>query len=249
MNVKLTIAYEGTHFYGWQNNLSERSVEWELKKALELILNHSIVLQAASRTDRGVHANAQVVNFFTYDSLNLEQLVTSLNTILDPDIRILSAQKGSDTFHPTLDVKSKQYRYIISTAKVRQPDKRRVSWHFPYITSLANMKEAAKLIVGSHNFSGFSNGYEFNKNPYCTIHAIKFEEFHQELHIVLLGDRFLYKMVRIIVGTLAYIGSGKLKAVVIDEIFSSLDRKKGGVTAPAEGLVLDRIFYDSFPVC
>lgn len=241
-NVKLTLSYEGTLFFGWQNNRSARSVEGELEKALLSILGHKVVLQAASRTDRGVHANVQVVNFFIDSQCDLPLLTIRLNNLLDEDLRVLKAERTQEQFHPTLDATAKQYRYIIATHKVRDPLKRRISWHFPYITSLENMKEAASQIIGRHDFLGFSHA-DPRSDTVRTIYSIEFEEFSSELHIVIKGDHFLHKMVRIIVGTLAYIGCGKLDVAVMGEILVSKDRKKAGITSPPEGLFLDRIFY------
>lgn len=244
-NIKLKLAYDGTHFFGWQNNKSKRSVEGELQRALEDVLKHPVILQAASRTDRGVHAHGQIVNFFTAATIDFNSFPHTLNEHLPGDMRILGAEKASDTFHPALDVKAKEYRYVISKGKVLLPFKRAFSWHYPYIISPQKMHDAARLIEGTHDFLGFSN-ISLDNDPedtVRTIYSIKIEVHAEEIHIVMKGDHFLYKMARNIAGTLAYIGSGKLAIDVIPEMFSQKNRTLGGMTAPASGLFLDTIYY------
>jgi len=231
-NIKLTLAYDGTHFLGWQNNGQGRSVEFELQRVLKA------PLQAASRTDRGVHAKAQVVNFFAEEEPEKDYL----NSVLPDDIRVLSVEVADDSFHPSVDVKAKVYRYVLS--KVDDPLKRLYSWYYPWITSVGLMREGAAKIIGKHDFLGFSNVHVVEREDTVReIFGIDVVEYSDEIHIVITGDHFLYKMARNIAGTLAYIGSGKLDVSVIDDIFSAKDRTLGGITAPAHGLFLERVSF------
>ncbi|CRX39441.1 tRNA pseudouridine(38-40) synthase TruA [Estrella lausannensis] len=245
-NVKLVIAYDGSNLFGWQKTITGPSVEEELEKALQTILRHPLSLQAASRTDRGVHARGQVVNFFTESPLNLSKLVYSLNCILPNDIRVMSGEIAPDKFHPTLDVVAKEYHYYISRTQVELPFKRLYSWHCPFIKSVEAMREAAPLFVGKKDFSGFSNACKGGdeKDAVKNLMEIRIEESKEEIAIAIRADHFLYKMARNIAGTLAYIGMGKLNASDIEEVFLSKDRTRAGITAPAKGLFLTRVFYE-----
>lgn len=246
-NIKLIIAYDGSNLFGWQKTQAGPSVEEALEKALKTVLRHPVNLQAASRTDRGVHAWGQVVNFFADTPLNLPKLVYSLNCIMQEDIRILSGQIAPDNFHPTLDVVAKEYHYFISQEEVELPFKRLYSWHCPSLESIDAMREAAPLFIGKKDFSGFSNTCKESdgKDPVKNLMEIRIEESNGEILIAIRADHFLYKMARNIVGTLAYIGMGKLKAKDIEEVFLTGDRKRAGITAPAKGLFLSQVFYSS----
>lgn len=244
-NVKLIIAYDGSCLYGWQKTLAGPSVEEELEKALTTVLRHPVSLQAASRTDRGVHAWGQVVNFFTDADVNISKLTYSLNCILQEDIRILSIEISPDNFHPTLDVIAKEYHYFISRKIVQLPFKRLYSWHCPSISSTEAMQEAALLFIGRKDFSGFSNACKESddKETVKNMMSVRVEEREEEIVIAIKADHFLYKMARNIAGTLAYVGMGKLKMKDIEEVFITKDRTKAGITAPAKGLFLARVFY------
>lgn len=248
VNVKLVIAYDGSNLFGWQKTQAGPSVEEELEKALKIVLRHPVNLQAASRTDRGVHAQGQIVNFFTDNPLNLPQLVYSLNCILREDIRILHADIAPDAFHPTLDVVAKEYHYFISCQEVELPFNRLYSWHCPLLKSTKAMREAAPLFVGKKDFSGFSNACKESdgKDPVKNLMEIRIEESEGEILIAIRADHFLYKMARNIAGTLAYVGMGKLKTKDIEEVFLTRDRTRAGITAPAKGLFLSRVFYTKF---
>lgn len=247
MNLKLTIAYYGGDFLGWQKTPTGPSIEAALEEVLEQILQEKISLQAASRTDAGVHATGQVVNFFTEKGyLDLDKLLISLNQLLPKTIAVLSVSKALETFHPTLDCIGKEYHYDICIGKVQMPQQRLYSWHVPYTLDLQAMREAASHFVGEHDFSAFCN---FKKNSQYTsyircISTIEIEEFEpQKLRYKVVGNHFLYKMVRNIVGTLVYVGRGKISVKEIPDILSGKDRTLAGVTAPAHGLTLARVQY------
>lgn len=246
-NIQLIIAYDGTQYLGWQKTYTGPSIEESLQKILEQILQEPILLQAASRTDAGVHAHGQVVNFFTNKhNIDLGRLRISLNSLLPPDIAVLEAKEMTATFHPTLDCIGKEYRYTMCFGAVQIPQVRNFSWHYPHALNITKMHEASRILIGKHDFSSFCN---FKKNAHYDdfvreVSRIDIQEFeHQRLMFIIVGNHFLYKMVRNLVGTLVYIGRGKLELESLPHILSGKDRTQAGMTAPAHGLTLHKVFY------
>lgn len=247
LNIKLVIAYDGTTFFGWQKTVSGASVESVLEKALIQILQHPVKLQAASRTDRGVHAHGQVVNFLTpKEHVKLCQLKRSLNQLLSPLIAVLDILAESTDFHPTLDCKQKEYHYFICLGDTQMPQHRFYSWHCPRLLYQKEMLEAAQIFVGQKDFSAFCNfRKQQNYKDYIRdIDAIEIENLAEDRQVFKIrGRHFLYKMVRNIVGTLVYVGMGKLNKEDIPKILAGQDRTQAGMTAPAHGLFLHKIHY------
>lgn len=246
-NIKFIIAYDGRDYLGWQKTFTGQSVEMLLQSVLEQILQHPVVLQAASRTDRGVHARGQVINFYTSKApLDLHRLRLSTNQLLPHDIVVLSAEIASSTFHPTLDSKGKEYRYYVCYDEFQMPEFHFHSWHTPGELDLGSMRAAALLLVGKHNFAAFCNfRSKMNYTDYKRyITSIVIDEIPlKRLCVTIRGDHFLYKMVRNLVGTLIYIGRGKIKLEGLEQILKSQDRTQAGITAPAHGLFLEKVFY------
>lgn len=244
-NIQIYLAYDGTHYLGWQKTRHGASIEEVLKKTLEQILQHDVKLQAASRTDAGVHALNQSANFFTSKQLNLDKLQLSLNQLLPLDIRINKIETKPQDFHPTLDAKGKIYRYKLSTKNYLSPFDRTTVWHYPKSLSYEKMQEALSFFIGEKDFRGFSN---FRKPPHessiCKIFSLEIQHYQSSFDFIISGDHFLYKMVRNIVGTLVYVGANKLDFEDIKSIFSSKKRKFAGVTAPAHGLFLEKVLYE-----
>jgi tRNA pseudouridine38-40 synthase len=246
-NIKLVIAYFGTSFVGWQKTKMGPSIEETLEKILRQILQHDVTLQAASRTDAGVHAEGQVVNFMTSKPLCLQSLQHRLNRMLPKEISIISAENMSEDFHPTLSCLKKEYWYQLCHGFFQMPFLRHTSWHFPYALDLEEMRKASKHLIGTYDFSSFCNNRAlWDRDPICRLEKIEILP-HPEKHlkICILGDHFLYKMARNIAGTLAYVGCGKIKTDQIPMILASKDRTLSGITAPAHGLILKRVFYAS----
>jgi len=247
LNVRLLVAYDGGGFLGWQKTRMGPSIEEELQSALEKILQEKIALQAASRTDAGVHAQGQVVNFFTKKELVcFERLKISLNGLLKKGIAVLHAEEAPESFHPTLDAQSKEYHYSVCYGQTQSPFHRHYSWHYPHCLDLASMRQAAAALIGNHDFSTFC---KIGKNSTCKDYIRKLEAIsiadlsEQRLRIIMRGNRFLYRMARIIAGTLIYAGCGKIDLSAIKAILASKDRTLAGVTAPAHGLCLYSVNY------
>lgn len=246
-NIKLTIGYDGTDFCGWQMNGHNPSIEEELKKALEKLLQEEITLQAASRTDAGVHAQGQVVNFFTTnEKLTLTQLTKGLNALLPKTIVVFSAQEMNPDFHPSLHAQKKTYTYDLCYGKVQLPHLRKYSWHMPYPLDIEEMQRAKSHFLGKQDFSAFCNTHP-NQRYSSKEREIISTRIHDlpnnHLQFEITGNHFLYKMARNIVGTLVHVGAGKLQAEEMPLILASKSRPKAGITAPAHGLSLKEIYY------
>ncbi len=240
-NIKLIIAYDGSNYLGYQDNQTGETVESSLRAALEKILQEKITLQAASRTDKGVHANGQVINFFSSKAIELDNLIFRLNQCLQKDIRVLDAKKMPTSFHPTLNAKAKTYIYYINTQKVCSPHLNKVSWHIFKDLNIEAMKVSAKHFIGEKDFQAFTNRVEENNTR--EILDIQLTYKNSLIIVQIYGVSFLYKMVRNIVGTLLYVGLDKFKTDDIKNILASKDRKQAGPTAPAHGLFLDSVEY------
>ncbi|CCB86770.1 tRNA pseudouridine synthase A 2 [Parachlamydia acanthamoebae UV-7] len=245
-NIRLIISYDGGRFLGWQKTSMGPSIEENLENVLHQILQEPIILQAASRTDAGVHAHEQVVNFFTEKPIDLNKITNSLNRLLPKDIVVLDAQIAPDHFHPTLDCLSKEYRYYISTGPIQPPNHRFYAWHCPGHLDKELIKKAAEQLVGTHDFSAFCNlkpseSYTHHVREVLNIQIHETDAHH--FYFQVMGKSFLYKMVRNIVGTLIFVGKGKLRCEDIPLLLSCRDRTKIGMTAPAHGLTLYRLNY------
>lgn len=234
---KTLIAYDGTGYFGWQATQSGPSIQGTLQEALFRLTQEEVIPEAASRTDRGVHAEGQCICFELKKPFDPDTLYRALNALLPPDIRVLSVERALPTFHPTLEAKSKEYIYRFSLGPVQYPNERLYAWHIPQRLCFSSMQKGADLLIGEKNFTAFSN--EKKENPICHLYAIEF----LENKILLRGNRFLYKMARNLVGTLVDVGKNKISYLAIPDIFSSQDRRKSGVSAPAHGLFLHRVIY------
>lgn len=248
-NIKLTIAYNGSCYRGWQATKTGKTIEGELKQIIEGLLGHSVRLQAASRTDAGVHAHGQVVNFFSTELsiFSLSQLQEAINEGLPPDIVVRQASIMPLTFHPTIDAIGKEYRYWLTTEQWPWPHRRAFCWHRPGTAlNAAAMQHAAAELLGEHDFSALCN--MINEQEYADhqrrIDAIELEKTAEnEWCFIVRGNHFLYKMVRNIVGLLVYIGEGRLPRGCVGQILQSKQRCRAAITAPACGLSLYRVLY------
>lgn len=240
-NLKCILAYTGTKYFGFQKTKMGPSIEAELESALETILQHPIKIQAASRTDQGVHAEGQVINFFTHKDIDLSRLYVSMRGLLPKDISPLKVTEEKTNFHPTLDVRGKEYHYWVCNTPTQIPFHNAFSWHVYDSLNLYKMKIAATALIGSKDFSALTN--EKYEDPIRTVRRIEIFPEGNRLRFEIEGDHFLYKMVRNIVGTLIHIGSGKIPLQDLLGLLEQKQRKKMGITAPAHGLFLKQVFY------
>lgn len=245
-NVVLVVTYDGTNYFGWQKTPFGPSIQAELEKVLQKILQEQIVLQAASRTDRGVHALGQVVNFHTEKTIfDFDKFLAGVNGLLPKDIVVLSAKATENDFHPTLEAASKLYSYDISNSPFQLPCRRLYSWHVHVPLDFEKMLLAAKHLEGTHDFKSFCNAKinEDYAHHIRTVSQITLKREEDRIIIEISGIHFLYKMVRNIVGTLVYVGCGKIQAEDIPEILQKKDRTAAGITAPGHGLTLVKVHY------
>jgi tRNA pseudouridine38-40 synthase len=245
LNIKLIIAYFGAAYMGWQKTKLGASIEEALEQALAKILQQEVKLQAASRTDAGVHASGQVVNFRLHKPFNLRALQGSLNGLLPKDIAVVSIEEMAQDFHPTLDTVKKEYAYQICNCRTQLPFHRQTSWHFPYPVDIEEMRRGSVHLLGRHDFSTFCNDLKsWDRNPICQLEKIEILEItSNRFEVTMTADHFLYRMARNIAGTLAYVGCGKLDSDKLPQILKNKDRRAAGITAPSHGLTLKRVFY------
>jgi len=241
-SFKAVLAYDGTSYFGWQKTRSGRSIQETVSQSIFQISGETAIPEAASRTDRGVHAEGQSIQFSLMASYTPSKLQRSLNAVLPSDIRIVNLETAPDRFHPTLDAIAKEYHYRLSLGIAQNPFHRLYSWHFRYPLDLSKMEIAAASLLGTHDFTAFAN--EPEKDPQCTVHEIQMQFLDDgRFQIKMTGNRFLYKMARTLAGTLVYVGCGKLPPDCIPALLASRNRKAAGITAPAHGLYLHQVFY------
>lgn len=245
-NILLTIEYDGTNYSGWQSQTNARAIQDVAEAALSVLHDgRKIPLIGCSRTDSGVHASGYCANFFSDLTIPPEKFCYALNNLLPEDIRIVDSKQVPDDFHARFSVKSKTYLYRFYTGRFSSPLLVRRAWHIKGDPDLSAMQHAAKALIGTYDFSAFMAKGSYPGTTVRTIldADVSFSKETGLYTISVTGDGFLYNMVRIIAGTLAYVGLGKIPMEAIPEIIASGDRKKAGITAPACGLYLSQVNY------
>ena len=243
--VKLTVAYDGTNYCGWQIQPNGITVEEVLNKALSKLLGEDIHIIGASRTDSGVHALGNVAVFDTKARIPGERVAYALNQKLPEDIVVVKSEEVPLDWHPRYqDVISKTYEYHIYNAKVPNPLKRKHTAFVSYDLNVERMREGAKYLVGEHDFVSFCNVRTNVEDTVRTVEDIQILEENGEIIIRISGNGFLYNMVRIIAGTLIRVGRGYYEPKKVKEILEAKERTEAGVTAPPQGLVLIEIRYN-----
>ncbi|MGD0235488.1 MAG: tRNA pseudouridine(38-40) synthase TruA [Syntrophorhabdales bacterium] len=242
-NISLALAYDGTNYHGWQRQPGIVTVEQKVREALQKILDHETKLYAGARTDSGVHAMDQVVNFVTEKGIGLQNLSRGLNSLLPPDIRVMSARDADESFHARYSALSKTYVYCILNDLSNSPFLARYVLHWPYSLDVGAMKEAVNCIIGEHDFSAFKKKDELYKNPVREVKKARVTKRAEMIYIVLEATGFMRYMVRIIAGTLILVGQGKINCSGFKEILESRERERAGQTLPPHGLFLKKITY------
>jgi len=242
-NIRLTLAYDGTNYHGWQSQPNGVTVEETLKGVAERILDHRIKVVAGGRTDAGVHALGQVANFATSKPIDAESLCRGLNSLLPPDIRVKNACDADPDFHARYSAKSKVYVYCILNQPCNSPFLARYALHVPSSLDTAAMGETAGLVVGEHDFSAFKKKDEVYANPVRRVLRARVATRGPMVFVVMEATGFLRYMVRNIVGTLLLVGREKIDKTAFQEILESRQRENAGPTAPPHGLFLKGIRY------
>ncbi len=245
-NIKLVLEYEGTNFSGWQKQEGLRTVESELEKALNRATKEDIEIIAAGRTDKKVHALGQVINFHTNaDNIPGDNYKRLMDFLLPDDISIVESKEVDRDFHARFDAKRRRYKYIIYNRKLPNAIYRNFSFFFPHRLDIEKMKYAALDFIGEKDFTAFKvTDKNIKVNPIRKINLVHIERREDFILISIEGNSFLHNMVRIMVGTLIQIGAGKIGKDSIKEILESKNRTQAGITAGAEGLFLEKVFYD-----
>ena len=245
-NIKLLMEYDGGRYDGWQR-LGKKStgttIQGKIEEVLSKMTGETIELIGSGRTDAGVHARGQVANFHTDSDMKCWEMKYYLNRYLPQDIGILYVSDVPERFHSRLNAKSKRYIYRVATGDVPSVFDRRYTWYCFDRLDMGLMKEGAALMMGQHDFKGFSSVKKTNKSTVRTVSRIEFDVKDREIDLIFEGNGFLYNMVRIIAGTLLWAGTGLIRPEEVAEILAAEDRRKAGPTAPAKGLTLIRMFY------
>jgi len=247
LKFKLTIAYDGTNYAGWQVQKIGLGVQQRVEEALGRLFPGTGRLHSSSRTDSGVHALGMVAHVEIERArfkMPEAKLALALNSHLPEEIRVISARRCPLNFHARFDATGKQYRYFVWNHPAMNPLLRHQAWHVPRSLDLAAMREAARLFPGTHDFKSFAATRDYETGSTVrTLTRCELKRSGPLLTLIIEGDGFLYKMCRGIAGTLVQVGQGKIAPVEIRRILAGKDRRLAGMTAPAHGLVLWRVFY------
>jgi tRNA pseudouridine38-40 synthase len=252
--IKLLLEYDGTAYQGWQLQKKGLTIQGIIEETIQRITEKQARVISASRTDAGVHALGQVIAFRTESFLNPETIKRAMNALLPGDIRVLNALRADDSFHPRHNVKRKSYFYIISNQRDSSAFLYRYIWLVPYPLNLTYMRKAARVLIGEHDFSSFRGTGSSTENNVRKIFSLKIEKIEKIefmtssiegkfVKIRIEADGFLRHMVRNIAGTLVDIGRGRILVSRMEEILKSRNRRLAGLTAPSNGLFLEKIVY------
>ncbi len=249
-NLKLTIAFDGTDFSGWQKQLNAPTIQGALERVLGKITNNPVILHGAGRTDAGVHALGMVASFETESLVTLSDLLRGANSILPLAIRILKIENAAPDFHARFSTTSKTYLYTVETLPIQSPVNRFYATHIPQELKIETMQQCLEILTGTHDFASFEASGSRDKsitNGRGSIRTLKEAVLNkidkEKLQFVFTGDGFLRHMVRNIVGTLLEVGKGRKTVKEFREILDAKDRSVASATAPAHGLSLKAVHY------
>lgn len=242
--LKLIVAYDGTNYHGFaKQKTGVTTIQAELERAIYEITRQEVEVEGSGRTDAGVHARSQccIVDIDTY--IPACKLARALNSRLPRDIIVKEVEEVDPSFHPRFAVKKKTYRYQILNARVSDPFIGKYCHLYPYKLDVKLMEEAARYIVGTHDFKSFCSAGSTVVNTERTVYSLDIQKVDDIIQIDVCGSGFLYNMVRIIVGTLIEVGRGKIPPEKVADIIAGKDRGMAGPTAPPEGLMMWQIAY------
>ncbi len=247
MNIAVKIMYDGAKYHGWQYQKNGITVQERIEAVLSGITGEKVSVCGCSRTDAGVHALEFVFNFKSNTKIPLERLPYAINNhLINDSIAAVSAHYVSDDFNARFSSTGKRYIYKIWNSNIENPFTSKYSWFVPYNLDIEKMQAAAKLFEGTHDFSAFMAAGGSQKTTVRTIYECtvkKSSEWDEQIEIEVEANAFLYNMVRIISGTLAEVGMGRIAPCDIGKIIDSCDRRQAGMTAPPEGLFLKKVLY------
>ena len=242
--LRLTVAYDGTDFHGWQVQPGQPTVQGLLIAAAARVLGAPVKITGASRTDAGVHALRQVASLGTEAPIAPEALARALNAGLPPDIRVVEAREVERGFDARRSARGKRYAYLIDQGATPDPFRRRYAWHLARDLDARAMGQGLALLRGKHDFSAFCAAAGRGRTPTCTVRSARVLRRRRWLVVLVSADSFLHHMVRNIVGSLVEVGRGAADPAWMGELIEGRDRTRAGPTAPARGLALVRVLYD-----
>ena len=246
-HLKLTIAYDGTEYVGWQMQINGISVQQRLEEGWQSVTGEKIRITASGRTDSGVHALGQVCSLATESELPASQLVRALNAETPFDISVLTVEEAAAGFHAIRDAIQKTYRYHIQYGRILDPLRIRTCWFVPGELDIEGMRQAARYLVGEHDFASFESAGAERSTTVRDVMQLKIED--ESIHgfpgmqISITANGFLYNMVRNIVGTLIPVGKKRNESQWVEWVRDQRDRQCAGQAAPAHGLFLDHVVY------
>lgn len=247
IRLKLTIAYEGTQYQGWQVQKVGLGIQQLIEEAVASVFQIPVRLHGSSRTDTGVHARGMIAHFdLPAEKLRMKvsKVALALNAKLPDDIRIMSSVEAPEGFHARFDAKGKQYRYLVYNYHCHDPLLRRFAWHVPQELNIEAVRKAATHFVGKRDYAAFANNRNYEmESTVRTLYRCDVRKQGNLLRFVIEGDGFLYKMCRGIVGTIIQVGQGRFSPADVPKMLEARDRRLAGMTAPAHGLVLWKVFY------
>lgn len=245
-NIRLTVSYDGTDYHGFQAQPgTERTIQGQLEKAIQKLTGEKASVIGSGRTDAGVHARGQVINFHTSSTIPISRFALALNSLLPYDIVITDANEVSAEFHARKSAISKTYRYSVYNSRFPDVLARRIQYHVPQPLAREHMEQALQYVIGEHDFTSFCSVKSTQRSHVRTIYEARLECYEDGLyHIYLTGNGFLYNMVRIIAGTIIEVGLGKRTVEQFRSLLALKDRTQAGITAPPHGLVLWQVNYN-----
>jgi tRNA pseudouridine38-40 synthase len=243
-NIKLTLSYDGTEFFGWQTQPGFRTVQETLETAIAALTGERAHANASGRTDTGVHAVGQVANFYTTSQHSSDVLIRALNAHLPADVVVREGADVPQAFDANRDAKRKLYRYVIHDGATPDPFLRRYCHQSRHALDADAMRRAAQSLLGRHDFRSFETDWPNRMSSVRTITHLSMSRFGNWIWLDVEADGFLYNMVRAIAGTLENVGRGYWPETKVAEILEAGDRRQAGPTAPAQGLFLMRVTYD-----
>jgi len=243
-NIKITIEYDGTRYSGWQKQKNAEGIQDMVTNAIRQVTGETVKLNASGRTDAGVHALGQTATFNLEANIPVKSIPKAINTYLPKDIVILKAEVVDNEFHARYSAKGKKYMYIINNSEYRSALNYSKEYYFPKQLDYKKMKKAAEYFIGTYDFKGFMSSGSSVKDTVRTISKIQLKRREDDRIVMnIVGNGFLYNMVRIIAGTLVDVGLGKIEPSEIRDIIKSKDRTRAGKTLPAQGLYLVEVYY------
>jgi tRNA pseudouridine38-40 synthase len=240
--VRLSLAYDGTSFRGWARNSGQRTVEGVLSDALRRVVGDSPKLSVAGRTDAGVHARGQVASFVAADDVDLERLQRSVNGMLAPEVVAEDVRRAPEGFDARFSATAREYRYRIDTEAWPDPFDARFVWHRSGALAVSRMREAARTLIGEHDFASFCRRPQ-SGGTVRRLERLSIARVGDRVEISARANAFLHQMVRTLVGTFVAVGDGRLDSDAVREILVARDRGRTPPMAPAHGLTLERVAY------